>query len=219
MSTVLRTNSRRRGDSALRRSFLQCLPQIMAVAGYAFRRHRFEEREERIAEAVAWTWVLFVRVQRRGKNPKEFPTAVAKFAVKYVQKGRLLGQSRNSTELYTALSASENCRGPVSLNELDPHTCTPWKEILVESRAFSPADTAAARIDLNAWLDSLSPRDRRLAERLATGERTGHIARAFRLSPARISQLRDQFRRSWERFQNGGAVVRNGTSRVRIAAT
>jgi hypothetical protein len=220
MSTVLRTNSRRRGDSALRRSFLQCLPQIMAVAGYAFRRHRFDEREERIAEAVAWTWVLFVRVQRRGKNPKEFPTAVARFAVKYVRKGRLFGQSRNSKDLYTALSASENRRGGlVSLDEVDPHTCTPWKEILVESRAFSPADTAAARIDLNAWLDSLSRRDRRLAERLATGERTGRIARAFRLSPARISQLRNEFRRSWERFQNGGEVVRNGTPRVRMTAT
>jgi hypothetical protein len=219
MSTMFRTNSRRRGDSALRRSFLQCLPQIMAVAGYAFRRHRFDEREERIAEAVAWTWVLFVRVQRRGKNPKEFPTAVAKFAVKYVRKGRLLGQSRNSKELYTALSASENRRSLVSLDELEPQTCTPWKEILVESRAFSPADTACTRIDMNAWLNSLSRRDRRLAERLATGERTGRIARAFGVSTARISQLRQEFRRSWQRFQNGGEVPRNSTSRVRIAAT
>ena len=219
MSTMLRTNSRRRGDSTLRRSFLQCLPQIMAVAGYAFRRHQCEEREERIAEAVAWTWALFVRVQRGGKNPGDFPTALAKFAVKYVRNGRLLGQSRNAKELYTALSTSENSLSLVSLDELEPRTRTPWKEILVESRAFSPADTACTRIDVNAWLNSLSRRDQRLAERLATGERTGRIARAFSLSPGRISQLRDEFRRSWERFQNGGEVVRNGTSQVRIAAT
>jgi hypothetical protein len=219
MSTMLRTNSRRRGDSALRRSFLRCLPQIMAVAGYAFRRHQFVEREERIAEAVACTWALFVRVQRGGKNPGDFPTALAKFAVKYVRNGRLIGQSRNAKELYTAASASGTPVSLVSLDDLEPQTRTPWKEILVESRAFSPADTACTRIDVNAWLNSLSRRDRRLAERLATGERTGRIARAFGLSPARISQLRDEFRRSWERFQNGGEVVRNGTSRLRIAAT
>jgi hypothetical protein len=191
----------------------------MAVAGYAFRRHRFDEREERIAEAVAWTWALFVRVQRRGKNPSDFPTALAKFAIKYVRSGRLLGQSRNSKELYTARSTSENRVGLVSLDELEPQSRTPWKEILVESRAFSPADAAAARIDVNAWLNSLSRRDRRLAERLATGERTGRIARAFGLSPARISQLRDEFRRSWEQFHSQGADVKNGTSGVQLAVT
>jgi hypothetical protein len=219
MSTTFRTNSRRRADSALRRSFLRCLPQIMSVAGYAFRKHRFDEREERIAEAVAWTWALFVRVQRRGKNPNEFPTALAKFAVKYVRSGRLFGQSRNSKELYTALSKSENRLCLVCLDELEPQTRTPWKEILVESRAFSPADTAAARIDVNTWLNSLSSRDRRLAEKLATGERTGRMARALGLSPARISQLRNEFRRSWERFQNGEQAFRNGMSPARFAAT
>jgi len=191
----------------------------MSVASYAFRKHRFVEREERIAQVVGWTWALFVRARRRGKNPSKFPTALAKFAVKYVRKGRLLGQSRNSKELYTALPTSENRLCLVSLDELEPQTRAPWKEILVESRGFSPADTAAARIDVNAWLNSLSRRDRRLAERLATGERTGRIARAFGLSPARISQLRDEFRRSWERFQNGGEAVRAIASRLRFAVT
>jgi len=218
MSKKLRTNSRRSGDSALCRSFLPCLPQIMSVASYAFRNYPLAEREEKIAESVAWTWVFFVRVRRRGKNPGEFPTALAKFAVKYVRSGRLLGQSRNSKELYTALSNS-NRVGLVSLDELEPRTRTPWKAILVESRAFSPADAAAARIDVNAWLNSLSRRDRRLAERLATGERTGCVARAFGLSAARISQMRDEFRRSWERFHNQQAGVQDVTSRLRLAVT
>ena len=116
-----------------------------------------------------------------------------------------------------SLSASAKHGRVVSLDELEPQMRTPWKEILVESRAFSPADAAAARIDVNAWLDSLSRRDRRLAERLATGERTGRIARTFGLTPARISQLRDEFRRSWERFQSEGDFDRNGISGARVA--
>jgi hypothetical protein len=216
MSKTLRTNLRRSGDSALCRSFLRCLPQIMSVASFAFRKYPPAEREEKIAESIAWTWVFFVRVRRRGKNPGEFPTALAKFAVKYVLSGRLLGQSRNSKELYTTLSSS-NRVGLVSLDELEPRTRTPWKAILVESRAFSPADAAAARIDVNAWLNSLSRRDRRLAERLATGERTGHVARAFGLSAARISQLRDEFRRSWEKFHSQGADVEDRSSGLQLA--
>jgi len=210
MSTLSRAKSRRRTESALHRSFLKSLPKIMSVAGYAFRKHRFDEREERIAETVAWTWALFVRARRHGKDASEFPTALAKFAVKHVRNGRLFGQSRNSTELYTALSSSENRLCLVSLDELEPQTRAPWKEILVESRAFSPADAAAARMDVNAWLDSLTSRDRRLAERLATGEQTGRIAHAFGLTPGRISQLRDEFRRSWETFQSQGDFDRSG---------
>ncbi len=199
MSTMLRTSSGRSGDSALCRSFLRCLPQIVSVARYAFRKHPHSIREEQIAESVAWSWAFFVRVRRRGKNPSEFPTALAKFAVKHVRSGRLLGQSRNSTELCTALSSSRR-GGLVSLDELEPRTGTSWKAMLVDSRSFSPADAAAARMDVAAWLNSLSRRDRRLAERLATGERTGQVARAFGLSAARISQLRDKFRRSWKEF-------------------
>jgi hypothetical protein len=80
--------------------------QIMSVARYAFRNHRFDEQEERIAETVAWSWAFFVRARRRGKDPSKFPTVVAKFAVKYVRSGRHLGQSHNSKKLYTAHCAA-----------------------------------------------------------------------------------------------------------------
>jgi len=49
-------------------------------------------------------------------------------------------------------------------------------------------------------LHSLPNRDRRIAEMLATGEKTGDVAQRFHLSAARISQLRSLLRKSWEQL-------------------
>jgi DNA-binding CsgD family transcriptional regulator len=46
----------------------------------------------------------------------------------------------------------------------------------------------------------MSPRNRRIAKTLATGERTDRVARKFKLSKGRISQIRGELRRSWGHF-------------------
>jgi DNA-binding NarL/FixJ family response regulator len=73
--------------------------------------------------------------------------------------------------------------------------------LIVEDRRTSPAQTAAMRLDFEAWLSQMPSRRRRIAECLAQGEQTRDVAKQFRISAGRISQLREQFRRSWERFQ------------------
>jgi DNA-binding NarL/FixJ family response regulator len=78
-----------------------------------------------------------------------------------------------------------------------------WNQQLVEDRQAGPAEIAAARIDVAAWLGSLSKRHRRIAKALALGTSTSEVARQFGLCPARISQLRSWFRRHWEEFQGG----------------
>jgi FixJ family two-component response regulator len=68
-------------------------------------------------------------------------------------------------------------------------------------RHCTPAELAASRIDVPAWLSRLKPRDRKIALKLAVGETTSAVARRFRLSEGRVSQLRGEFRNSWEVFQ------------------
>ena len=75
-----------------------------------------------------------------------------------------------------------------------------WREALVEDHTAGPAEIAMTRIDFDSWLLTLSNRDRQLAEKLALGETTGRVARMFRISAARVSQLRVWFRESWQRF-------------------
>ncbi len=73
----------------------------------------------------------------------------------------------------------------------------------MEDHRSGPAETAAARIDVAAWFHALSPQNRRIAQALALGEPTAEVARQFGVSPGRISQLRVDFRRSWEQLQGG----------------
>ena len=69
-----------------------------------------------------------------------------------------------------------------------------------------PAEIAACRIDFAEWLRRLTARLRKIALALAAGETTNAAARMFGVSPARISQIRDLLRRSWEEFQSGPEI-------------
>jgi FixJ family two-component response regulator len=52
-------------------------------------------------------------------------------------------------------------------------------------------------------LRQLTARLRKIALALAAGETTKGAAKHFGLSPARVSQLREVLKKSWEAFQSG----------------
>ena len=74
-----------------------------------------------------------------------------------------------------------------------------------EDRTATPAEVATARIDIRAWLETLTPRNREIASVLAVGESTAETAKRFGLSSGRISQLRGELCGSWKRF-SGAAI-------------
>jgi hypothetical protein len=179
--------------------FISMLPDIRKQASLAFRRIPVDAREELIQEVVAQAYGLFVRLAQRRKLDLVFATPLAQFAIRKVRAGRRIGSRRSSRDV---MSSSASVTKGFTIERLDRFNRRngEWREALVEDRTAGPADTAAARIDCVAWLSSLSPRQRTIASVLATGETTGIAARTFRLSPARISQLRVWFRESWRRF-------------------
>jgi hypothetical protein len=61
-------------------------------------------------------------------------------------------------------------------------------------------DQVQFRIDWPAWLATLTARERRMIRAMARSERTKDLSRQFELSPARISQIRREFRDAWARF-------------------
>ena len=75
-----------------------------------------------------------------------------------------------------------------------------WQEAVVQDHRTPVVDQVWFRIDFPAWLQTLPRRDRKIAEALAAGNRATDVARRFRLSIARVSQLRREFHRSWLAF-------------------
>lgn len=180
--------------------FLSLLPLIVRQARVAFRGKDSESREELTAEVVANAYVCFARLVELGRESLAFGTPLGTYAVRQVRAGRRVGGKLNVRDI-----ASRHCQVTKGarvgrLDHFDEGT-EEWKEVLVEDRRAGPSEIAASRIDFGEWLRFLPARHRRIAKVLATGESTGTVARKFKLSSGRISQLRRELKTSWETFQ------------------
>ncbi len=186
--------------------FETLLPRIQQHAKRAFRRCPCEEREEAVAEVVAHAWIAFSRLMDRGLEHVIYATPLARYAIKRVRAHRCVGCVRNVNDISSTYAQRQHGIHVDRLDQYDDRAGQ-WKQLLVEDRRAGPADTAAVRIDFADWLQQLPKRLRRITELLAAGETTGAVARKFRLSSGRISQMRRELRWDWDDFQSGAAAV------------
>jgi hypothetical protein len=179
--------------------FLQLLPAILRHARISCRRLNAEAREELAQEAVANAMVAYVRLVEFGKSHVAAATPLARFALAQARDGRKVGGKLNVRDV---MSVSCRNRNEVVVEQLDCWDAATecWQEVLVEDKTCTPAELAASRIDFIAWLASLSVRGREIAKMLANGGGTLEVASKFKLSPARVSQLRRELWESWVEF-------------------
>jgi hypothetical protein len=172
--------------------FLAMRPTIQRCAQRAFYGLPAHDREEAVAAVLALALTAYVRLVELGKPELGYPTVLARYAVRQYRTGRRVGCRLNCRDV-----ASPACqrRSGVSVQSLDD-----WKLALAEDPRTTPAELAAMRVDFEAWLATLTPRNRQLANVLATGETTSAVARTFRVTAGRISQLRRELFESWRRF-------------------
>jgi hypothetical protein len=180
--------------------FLAMLPTIQEQARFAFRSEPPERRQDLIAEVVANCWVAFVRLVERGLIEIVYPSPLAAFAVKQVRDGRRVGAKLNVRDVSSPYAQLAKGIIVERLDRYDPEE-NEWREVVIEDHRSGPAETAAARIDIADWFDSLPKHKRRVAKMLATGETTKTSARRFNVSPGRISQLRRELHESWQSLQ------------------
>ncbi|REK28166.1 MAG: hypothetical protein DWQ41_06230 [Planctomycetota bacterium] len=182
------------------------LPAIERGISHRLRPLNRQAREELTADAVALAYEMFVALVRRGKADRAYATPLATYACRQALAGRHLGSSLNVRDVTSSYCQQRKGVRLQRLDRFDADDGT-WQEILVEDRTANPADIAAMRIDFQDWLASLSRRKRRIAETLAAGERTSRVARLFRVSAGRISQLRQELCDSWAEFQGEAALA------------
>ena len=180
--------------------FLVILPAIRRQANRALRQLRGEFREEILQEVIANTFLAWVRLVKQGREQVARPTPLTDYALRQIRAGRRTGCRLNGHDV---LSPYARRRHNLTIERLDQRidSTGDWNQQLIEDRTAGPAETAAARLDLTAWIGTLSARNRRIAKALSQGESTSAVARQFGLSPGRISQLRAWFQCRWEQFQ------------------
>ena len=194
-STAVSTES----DFGWRDRFECLLPAICRHARMCFRNLPAEARMDAVQETVASAFVAYARLVKLGKEELAYATPLAQFAVRRVRSGRTVGAAVNVNDVTSPWCQYRRGICVESLHQQDGQPG--WCEIVVEDRHATPADIAATKIDFEAWLGKLPRRQRAIAEVLATGEGTTHVARRFGLTPGRVSQLRRKLDVAWQRFQ------------------
>jgi hypothetical protein len=186
--------------------FLSILPRIEKHAHVYFRHVRCKEHKaDLVAEVVALAWKWFVRLAERSKDATQFPSTLASYAARAVKSGRRVTGQIPPKDILSERAQQRHhfCVG--KLPDFSTESTNPLAEALADNTVSPVPDQVQFRCDFPAWTRSRCQRDRRLIHVMATGERTKVLARRFRISQARVSQLRRQFHDDYERFTAGPA--------------
>jgi hypothetical protein len=181
------------------RVFMAMLPAITAHARIAFRHLKPEAKAEAVQEVVANALQAFVRLVQLGKADVAYASPLARYGVAQTRDHRKVGGHLNVKDV---MSAHCQANKGVKVERLDKFDTAEdaWQEIVIEDRHAGPAETARVRLDFSDWLASLKRRDRRIAEALSVGNCTSDVAKRFKISAGRVSQLRKELAVSWKRF-------------------
>ena len=182
-------------------AFLSILPRIERHGRVHFRHVRCPDRKaDAISEMVALSWRWFLRLAEQGKDATRFPSVRATFAARAVHSGRHLAGACRAKDALSPVAQRRHGFAVGRLPDFSTLNGNPLSEALQDNTRSPVPDQVAFRFDFPAWLSSLGARDRGIAQDMAQGHRTGELADAYGLSPARVSQLRRQFYMDWQSF-------------------
>jgi hypothetical protein len=185
---------------SLQLAFLSIVPRIELHGRVCFRTKSFQDQQEAVAEMVGLCWKWFVRLAECGKDATRFPSVLATFAARAVHSGRRLAGTCKAKDVLSPVAQRRHGFTVGRLPDFSTLNGNPLSEALHDNTRSPVPDQVAFRFDFPAWLTSLGPRNRSIAQDMAQGHRTGELADTYRLSPARVSQLRRQFYLGWRSF-------------------
>jgi hypothetical protein len=194
--------------------FLVLLPQILTHARITF---SFipcpHQRDDKVQESVALAWKWFLRLTERGKNVNDFIITFCRLVVRAVKAGRQVCGMYRSKDILNPLAQrrfrfqverlpqSIRCSADSPSHPNEGHQQDALAERLQDNTITPVPDQVIFRIDWPQFFQTLSPRDRGLTHFLGMGHSNKMAARKFKLSPGRVTQLRQQWCRQWRIFQ------------------
>jgi len=185
----------------LRARFLAIRERIEMHARIYFRHIRcWFKKDDLIAETIALAWKWFRRLAAKGKDARQFASALASFAARAVKSGRRVAGQPKAKDAMNEQAQQRHGFYVGKIPDFSTLDANPLSEALCETPDHDPARLAAFRCDMPAWLARLGHRNRKIAVEMAQGEKTLALARRFHISPGRVSQLRREFHEDWLHF-------------------
>jgi hypothetical protein len=181
-------------------AFVALLPEIEQRLRQTFRQLDAESRDDATEEGVIHALLSYLRLLERGRAGCASASSLAWYAAKQVKRGRpAVGRLSVHEPLsrYAQLGQGIHVVRLHSSLQTDDH----WIDRIVEDKRASVADQVAVRLDVRAWLATLSRRLLRIAKDLAYGCSTSEVARKHGVTASRVSQLRRELYEEWQVFQ------------------
>jgi hypothetical protein len=177
------------------------LPRVLSHGRVYFRHVKCRDRrQDAIQEMIGLAWKWHLSLAEQGKDASRFPTTLASYAARAVQRGcRVPGQDR-ANEILSPLAQRRRHFTVDRLPDFSTLGGGPLEEALHDNTVSPVPDQVVFRLDFPAWLGTLSQRNRALVEDMALGEKTHKLAQKYRLTQGRISQMRRYFEQDWSRF-------------------
>ena len=140
------------------------------------------------------------RLRERGKDPNGFVSAIASYAARAARSGRTVCGQQKAKDVLSPLAQQRHGFYVGKLPDFETLVGNPLFEALCDNTVTPPDEQVAFRIDFPCWVAGYDERKRRIIRLMMTGEPTQTVARRLQLSPARVSQLRREFKDEWDRF-------------------
>jgi hypothetical protein len=197
----------------LQARFLDLLPRIELHGHIYFRHLKSHRKADAIQEMRALAWLWYVRLINRGRDPQDFVATFVTLLARAVNSGRrLAGMAKAKDVMNPAAQKRHGFRVealPGSTRTFHDHLyASPkgqelhdaFEERLCDNTVTPVVDQVCFRLDFPAWLETLTPRERRMIRAMIRNERTLDLGKEFEVSPSRISQMRREFQIGWTRF-------------------
>jgi len=215
-------------DARLQAAFLTILPQIERHARFYFRHVRCaSKKEDLIAETIALSWAWYGRLVRKGKDVTKFVGALARYAARAARCGRRLTGQENAKDVLSSLAQQ---RHGFTVASLPASTCKSfekiystvrgqedmdgWEERLHDNTVTPVPDQVSFRLAYPQFVRSLGRRDRRIAHFLSLGNSAKEAAQKFKVSPGRVTQLRQGWCRAWHALHGEEAPLEQRKNRM-----
>jgi hypothetical protein len=181
--------------------FLMWLPEIQSRA-WAINHHLSPaDREEAVAEAVAWSWAWMIAGAKKGNLTKMTPRTLAVYSSRMFRTGRRFAAGCSA---HDAMSEIAQASGKVSVDSLGRDEERGFA-ILRPLRTPKPFDITRCNLDygLVAEDPGLSSQARNVFHKLVVDHERGccrRIARELEVSPPRVNEIKHKIAESLTRI-------------------
>jgi hypothetical protein len=171
------------------------VPAVKAEASYQLREFkcRAADYDDALQDSLAYAWLIYVRALEAGKDPMQWPSKVAVYAVQKAKRrrpcvgGKMTGSRAHLGDVYHHSRRASR----ISLGDLVED---------VASRKAAVPDVVACKVDVGEWLDTLEPDEREAALLYAEGGCIRTVAEAMGRTRWWAETTRKALEASYEQF-------------------